>query len=1238
MRRSLRILIALPLLAAVVALTWLAGTDSGLHWAYQNVKNYLPGELSLGKIEGRLIGPITVIDTEYQQDGVTIKADQLTLDWQPRALLTSKISINSLHIQSLKIVLPKPKENNQPVVLPEIHLPWRLALRGVAIDHISINRPTQTIDLKQIKLDATTLFNQIDVEKFSVNLDNLSLNIKGELRPTQKYRHDLKIHWRAKLPSNEVIDGNGRLSGTIETTHLKQKLSGPFQLTLIAEARDLLDKLSWETKINASAFNTSKLDDDWPAVKGKLELNGKGDLTTATFSGNLNAEHSKHGAFTAEFKLQRLADNTLQIDHLTLLTPTNNTPLRVSGQWLPGADGGNITLALNWHNLHWPFKEKIWFNSTIGSAWIMGNLNHYDIGLATNSPWPQAPPSDWYVSAEGNLDGLSIHSLRVTALEGEAIATGQLNWSPHLAWQAQISATHIDPSELWPQWPGLLNTELTSGGKYVNDSLTADTNIAHVKGSLRGYPVSLSSRLNWRDNGLDINQLDIQSGTSQISTKGRLANTVNLDWTITSPDLAALYPQAHGQFNSIGQIRGLRTTPTIRATFNGQAMSFADNQIGMLDGALDIDLHQWQQLNINLAAQDLKLKGHPLQTLNIISNGQRIKAKAVSEYFTALIELHGKADSQGWRGRIEKAEVVSQEFHHWLLNTPATLHLTRDSLIIEPLCWLSQDRHICVALQKNNDHWLATLNAKKLPLRLFSPWLIADIKLEGGADVQADIQIQSAQIKGKADIQLPPGLVSYPLPGGERDSWEYHDGSLAISLDDYGLKARSEINTSNGDRLLINAELPGAPSLPLDFERQRLRVEALMNINNLSLIETLIPEVQNLQGEIALNLSATGTLAQPKLNIQSRLVNGALHIPRLGLNIEQLNLKSQSKGLEKLNFKLDALSGTGSLVLQGQSTLDMNAGWPTEITITGKDFEVSRIPEAQVLVSPNLHVKIKKRIVNITGDVHIPYANMQPNDITTAVHASEDVVIIGGEQPTTEKWSINTSIHLSLGERVNFYGFGFEGRFGGKLLLEDEPGQLTKATGEISIPEGRYRAYGQRLDVEYGRLLYTGGPLTNPGLDLRAVRHVSDITAGLKVRGNIKKPQVELFSIPVMGQTDVLAYLVLGRPIESATDEEGTMMAKATLALGLSGGNQLARTLSNRFGLDEMRIDSTNNNDQASLLMGRYLSPRLYISYGVGLIEAFNTLSVRYQISDQWQLKAESGEYQGADFLYTIER
>jgi translocation and assembly module TamB len=228
-------------------------------------------------------------------------------------------------------------------------------------------------------------------------------------------------------------------------------------------------------------------------------------------------------------------------------------------------------------------------------------------------------------------------------------------------------------------------------------------------------------------------------------------------------------------------------------------------------------------------------------------------------------------------------------------------------------------------------------------------------------------------------------------------------------------------------------------------------------------------------------------------------------------------------------------------------------------------------------------------------------------------------------------------VNLLLGERVTFYGFGFEGQLGGRLRVEDRPGEVSTGTGEITITDGRYRAYGQRLDVNNGRVLFTGGRLDNPGLDVRAKRVVNNITVGLRIRGRLQQPEVELFSDPAMDQSDMLSYLVLGRPFESASGTEGEEMSKAALALGLAGGDTLARQLGDRFGFDQVSIES-NNEDEASLVVGRYLSPKMFVSYGVGLVDSINSLNLRYQLADQWHMEAESGQYQGLDLFFTIER
>jgi translocation and assembly module TamB len=118
----------------------------------------------------------------------------------------------------------------------------------------------------------------------------------------------------------------------------------------------------------------------------------------------------------------------------------------------------------------------------------------------------------------------------------------------------------------------------------------------------------------------------------------------------------------------------------------------------------------------------------------------------------------------------------------------------------------------------------------------------------------------------------------------------------------------------------------------------------------------------------------------------------------------------------------------------------------------------------------------------------------------------------------------------------------------------------------------------------------------------------------------------------------VLSYLLLGKaPGESSAGEQ-QMMLQAAMALGMDQGNKIGANLREAFALDEFGFDSDAGGDSA-FFIGKYLSPRLYLRYGVGVMEAVNTLSLRYKLSEKWRLEAQSNLLgSGADLLYTLER
>ncbi|MFO7603206.1 MAG: translocation/assembly module TamB domain-containing protein [Gammaproteobacteria bacterium] len=1079
------------------------------------------------------------------------------------------------------------------------------------------------------------------------------------------------MHWRVRLPSAQILTGKGESRGNLDRLTLRQDLSGALQLHLKAEARELQSLLR-------------------PPVQGAQH--------SAPVTGQVEGVYPQQGPFSAAFQVQLAQDLSVHIEQLTLKSALHDTTLHASGQWTPGSDlrqGGSLTLALDWQNLRWPLAGTPWFQSASGEAHLDGNLDRYHITLATDRPWPQAPPSHWQARANGNRSGLHFERLHITGLEGETLTlNGQLDWSPHLAWQASVVGKRLNPAVLWPEWPGQLQASITTSGTLQDDRLSAQADIAQLTGTLRGNAVRLRSQLGWvktsgdkkhahkRDpdtsksespdlntpdpNTLDQDQYDwtqhqleikhfeLQSGNAKVSAQGRLGAQLKLDWSLNAAKLSELYPGARGALQASGRLGGTPALPLIQAQLDGKALQLAAYRVGKISGKLSLDLFRWQQVELDLNAEGLRLHEHQLDSLSLLVDPQQLHLKAVAAEHTALLQLRGDvvaatnaaatASATGWRGHIERLEFDDPASARWQLQHPVALQLSQDAIVLERLCLQGQGASVCTGLQYNGSLWRAQLDGDKLPLQLFSPWLPEELRIDGVANTRATLQFDAArprapdQLLAQLHIDLPPGAISYPAPAGERAQWAYHAGSVDLSIDPRGLQTHAKLTTSDGDQLQAQLALPEVQLLNLDRNTQEVEGSIKLQMTHLGIIEALLPEVQALRGELALNFSVGATLAEPRYTGNASLSQAALRIPRLGLQLDNIQLRADSDARDKVRYELSAHSGDGELRLQGQTTLDPEAGWPSTLQLSGKDFEVARIPEARVSVTPTLEIQQRGRTLNISGKVHIPFARLQPKDVTSAAQVSNDVVIVGDEQAPADKWLITTQVRLTLGERVSFYGFGFEGRFGGGLLLQDVPGQLTSATGEITIVEGRYTAYGQRLNVEHGRLLYTGGPISNPGLDLRAVRQVSNVTAGIRVRGSLNQPVIDLFSIPAMGQTDALSYLMLGRPLETASGEEGSVVAKAALALSLTGGDSIARQIGDRFGLDEMRVESSDTGEQASLVMGRYLSPKLYISYGVGLIEAFNTLGVRYQISNKWHLKGESGEHQSADILYTIDR
>jgi translocation and assembly module TamB len=198
-----------------------------------------------------------------------------------------------------------------------------------------------------------------------------------------------------------------------------------------------------------------------------------------------------------------------------------------------------------------------------------------------------------------------------------------------------------------------------------------------------------------------------------------------------------------------------------------------------------------------------------------------------------------------------------------------------------------------------------------------------------------------------------------------------------------------------------------------------------------------------------------------------------------------------------------------------------------------------------------------------------------------------------------------------LGEDVEIDAYGLEGRVRGSLNIVDLPGSPVAASGELAIDDGLFAAYGQSLDIERGRLLFGGGPLNNPTLDVRAVRQYETITVGVDVRGPLQDPEITVFSDPPRPRQVALATLIMGAaPVELGR-------ASDTLAYGGSGGPG-----DGTIGLGDLSAGGASS-------MSSYLAPDFYLGY-------LESISLRYRLSRRWTIGVGRGDATSLDVSYSV--
>ena len=881
--------------------------------------------------------------------------------------------------------------------------------------------------------------------------------------------------------------------------------------------------------------------------------------------------------------------------------------------------------------------------SAAGQARLTGLLDNYNLQGETSVSGTDIPAGNWQFTADGSLDGLSISHLAGQTLDGSITGSGKIDWQQGFGWQLALDLQQLNPGKHWPEWPGQLTTQLASNGRLLDSDTQVALQLEQLRGELRGYPVAGQIDVTLDNERLNIQQLDLTSADNRITASG----SIEKSWDITAqamlPDMEALLPGWQGAFALSGRIQGKRDQPQLAATVTAQQLAGPALTIDALAGEVQLQWSESARQSVSIKMQALELAGqrYAEATLEFAGSVHRHQLTlAASGKETAIdLQLAGDWLDNTWQGEILTADWQYPGTGPWSLQQPVKAELGAQRVLLPETCWQQDSARLCMQAQGNPEKQLSPhVQLSNFPLATLGALSGSPLTFTSLVDATLVATVDAGNVTF-ADllINLGAGSVKYDDPIVPSDS-HIRQGMLRALLNDKGVTGNAVLDISDADYLRANLHLPGYQPGITPWEEQPLDLSLSGELHDLLFVEYLLDEVGNYEGTVALDFEGKGTLGQPRLSGSASMTDSTFEIDDLGIRLTNLDLQLQSKA-DGLVINGSCDSGKGSVQLTGNVNIVDIAHWEAMVNLQGSDFEIMHLPEAIINVSPDLHASITPPKLKLSGEVHVPYARLRPRDMRTRTGVSGDVIIIEAQQDTrtepAERWQVSSDIRLSLGDDVDIKGLGLQGDLLGSVDLLDRPGQATTAQGKLSIERGSYEVYGRRLDISRGRLLFSGGPVDNPGLDFEASRQVDNVTAGIRAKGTLKVPEITLYSAPTMPESDIISYIAFGKPQSEIGQGEGSMTDAGLVA----GGNLLTGILGTSMGLEEFGVESGATLQEASMVLGTYLSPQLYVRYRAGLYDAINEFEARYEFSRRWSVRTiTSVEHSSAEIQFSFER
>lgn len=1241
-------------------LYWLAATESGLRFGLYTLPELGGVKISSKTLKGTLWHGFSGEDWRIETPSADLTVSSLGLQWQPQELFSDgllhirHLSVGDLHITTK----PTPPKEERPAALPEsISLPLAVKLDKLSVGKISSGKAGNTF-----LLHAEAAYDY-DHKRHKLILNSLqtpwsSTGGELEIQTASPFALQGSIRGGAEL---EGITGGGEilLSGDLRRTAFKadlvggkvslkaEGLVGPFENSLDEQIDHILIK---GHALNLAEFVPSAPQTDLdfdativPSPQKGLALEGSIDLANS-----LAAPADQNGipvrSILGEFTV---GDSGILKVHDVTATLLEEGALILGGE----TDTDKNTFAL----------EAILKNASLSDFVSQKYDDVFEGSLLLNGTYRE-PQAKWDIrgnraSSTGELaiandtaNGQRTLNIAKASLlpkdGGELDIKGKLELFNDRLLEAEVTSKNFNPGKLHPDFPtGSINGDIKLNGVLTEEKFSGKMQFGNSV--LSGAVLSGNADVLYEKQHLARAAADIRLGRNRVKTDGsfgKAGDRLNLD--INAPELDKFGFGLGGALTAKGFLAG--EPKSISADLSGSVRNLRVKQavnIRELDFKAAASPDYSRPLNLQINGRELVIPGSSgestrIDTVNAAVSGTGMRHSIRSsgsmamggKNYTLDLEADGGLDKENrWKGTVGRLD-LSGGFNLKLQNR-MSLEAGAERVALGAAQWSAMGGR----LNLNSFVWdkkngltskgtAANLNVAELESFFKMP-------VEHNLVLSADWDLAYSQnARGFLNVRQQSGDIVLPYR------------KQALGLNGLTLQTRFQNgridNQINGKTRYGN--IGGNVGISQQFGHSIMQAPVSGNLKidipDLAALKNLMPVGQSISGSLNAEATIGGRVGEPQLG-GSLNGDNLYYVNRdLGVILDNGSLRSRLSGqqwqIQSLLFK----RGNGNINLSG--TVGWGGGVPAvDVNAVFDKYGILDKPRRRLTASGNTHFRYSyKNGIILDGSLKVDEGNFgfQKSGMP---ELDDDVVVLGEpKKETRDSVPFSMDIDLDLNDKVFFRGEGVDVTLGGRLKLTAQPKQDIQAVGTVAVVKGKYKAYGQDLNITKGTVSFVG-PLSRPNLNIRAVRNLSPVGAGVEVLGNLENPRVTLVTNEPMSEKDKLSWLILNRASSGSDGDEAALSTAASAFLAGKLNDRIG--LVDDFGLTSKRSRNAQTGElnpaEQVLTVGKQLSSELYLGYEFGLTSASQTVKLVYQLTRTIQAIVRVGsQSSGGEIKYVI--